>query len=44
MRTDSTRLSTSFSLPALEYVKNTFGKEYPIWAARNGKNGLRFAE
>jgi len=28
MRTDSTRLSTSFSLPALEYVKNTFGKEY----------------
>ena len=28
MRTDSTRLSSSFSYPALNYVKEQYGEEY----------------
>lgn len=40
MRTDSIRLSETFTYPALDYIEKTFGKEYKgyIRKAKKGKN------
>lgn len=40
MRTDSIRLSNVFTVPAVKYIEETYGKEYAGVPMVNGKKGL----
>ena len=46
MRTDSSRMSDTFSTPAIEYIKETYGKEYAgrVKAAKPAKKGVNIQD
>ncbi len=44
MRTDSTRLSNTFTNPAIKYIDETYGKEYIGKVKKSVKNGVKIQD